>query len=228
VIYKIPPGFNIPRHAQTVLASDFADNPFADVRILVDDVVLDVGAFVGTFSVSALEAGARLVVCFEPEAEALKILCDNLAAYQERAVVVGNAVGANKGIAQLTGAWRPGNVSILPGKYVKPRDLGKTKVESLHAVLKRWRPGVVKLDVEEAEYDILQSLKPGDLRHVHDLFVEFHNWNHHSAVNKRCIGAMLEYLANEGMIRKDVRPRRSLWQRDPIPVGLMAQIKEKI
>jgi FkbM family methyltransferase len=49
-----------------------------------DDVILDVGAHIGTFAYAVLTRGAASVHCYEPDAENHGVLTYNLAPYRER------------------------------------------------------------------------------------------------------------------------------------------------
>jgi FkbM family methyltransferase len=65
-----------------------------------DDIVLDVGACIGTWTRQALDRGARLVIAIEPTPSSVECLKRNLA----REIAGGQVVVYPKGIWDLEGA----------------------------------------------------------------------------------------------------------------------------
>lgn len=122
------------------------------------DVVLDVGANVGTDTKSALAAGAGLVVAIEPEPLTLECLRRNLAAEirQNRVVVVPKGAwnkedtltlhvdAANAGGSSFI--WKTGGPSI---------QVPLTTIDRIASDLKLPKVDVIKMDIEGSEKNAL-------------------------------------------------------------------------
>jgi FkbM family methyltransferase len=149
---------------------DFAKSEHRRLRIKPGDVVLDLGAYVGAYVSVALDAGASHVVAVEANPDAFKI-------FEE-------GIGANENVTAVWAAVseQPGDEVLL---YV-PRKSGTTMASitrhvgdpvrvprvSLAELIERYEPDVVKIDIEGAEWELLDAgLKlPG----VRALCLEFH------------------------------------------------------
>src|SRR6266566_1119543 len=206
--YALPDGFDLPSKAAFVLQRDLERNPFHALHVEPGDTVLDVGAYVGTFAVSALQAGAARVVCFEPYAQARAVLARNLAAYGSRVEIIAAAVAPEDGTAVLEIAGMGGNQSIVPGRYKRCKS-ERVQTVSFRKMLQRFRPAVLKLDIEEAEYGILASLERDDLAPLRDIFIEFHRARKHAA-EIASIGACLR---DAGFTEVESVMTRSTWRR---------------
>ena len=204
------------------IRSELERNPFRDLDVRRGDVVLDLGAYVGTFAVSALEAGSARVICFEPVAKSAAACRSNLAHYPaERWMLVERAVVPGRGHGQVhmeIASGFPSSSTLQLG-----RNAGKSKVLLVPAmgirdVLVEHRPTVVKMDLELAEYAVLASLEPGDLAGVRAMHVEFHRQRQHVAEWR----ALRTYLRDEGLVEVNDDPLRSTWLRGPY--GLLAHV----
>lgn len=138
---------------------------------LKGSVVLDVGAHRGFFSRLALDAGARIVVAIEPEVGNFRILKKNA---PEAICLEGALIG-----------WREEKVPLTISKVakhttqcsvVRRRDgraviLGWVKAFYFSDVLRTYRPNVIKLDCQGAEWSFFQTPLP---KYVKFLFGEIH------------------------------------------------------
>jgi FkbM family methyltransferase len=120
-----------------------------------DEVIIDCGAHVGTFSRAALEHGAGLVVAVEPAPDAIECLRRNLASE----IATGKAILSPKGIWDSEGAltfWlNPGNgdagdsfVSRAPG--ARAVQVPVTTIDALARDLRLPRIDLIKMDVKGA------------------------------------------------------------------------------
>jgi FkbM family methyltransferase len=197
----LPPTVVIPSSGFWLL-NDLKRNPFQLLTILKGDRVMDCGAYVGTFSAAVLEQGAESVVCFEAHpANALQLRA-NLIPYAARVTI--REVALIAGDAQAVQLFRSGFSgahSLLPSNTRKK--FIETKATNFRRELTTLKPTVVKLDVEGAEYDLMDSLFSGDLTSVRELFLEFHPIENRDAR----IAHVRKYVEEEGLIVRSDRRR---------------------
>lgn len=141
------------------------------------DVVLDVGANVGLFSiwVSRHAPDAR-VTAFEPFTENYEALVRNLAGWRHRVTPVNMAVGRREGRGQM----------VLTGDRSLDHRLSTTDIEgapgvgivSLAEAIRSTGSDMVdllKLDVEGAEVEIFEGADAATLRRIRRLAIEYHD-----------------------------------------------------
>lgn len=169
----LPKDFTLPSSAFWLLKDLGTANPFALVNLRPGDRVMDCGAFIGTFAAACLEQDASRAFCYEAAPKNATLLRENVGRYDNKALVREAAlVPGYDPVVTLTMSGFSGANSILPSENRK-------KVITVPAVcfrdeLRTHNPNVLKLDVEGAEYDLLDSLHLGDLASVRVAFVEFH------------------------------------------------------
>lgn len=136
-----------------------------------EDVVLDIGAHIGSFSYACLVRGAGRVVAFEPDPENYRALCSNLSSFiQEKRLVVYNKAVYRSDISSTLylGEYSQvaENVANTGGVGVILQDQGRA-VESigLDQIISdiqlntRQVLRLLKLDCEGAEWGILMTSK---------------------------------------------------------------------
>jgi FkbM family methyltransferase len=137
---------------------EFADMSFLLHLLGPDDLFVDIGANVGTYSV--LAAGVRKARCLalEPDDAAFKALCDNIAMNRIGSLVDARQMGAGRVRAEL-----PFTVGLDTTNHVVARDevtdasTRLVPVDSLDAILEGSRPTLIKMDVEGFERDVLEG-----------------------------------------------------------------------
>lgn len=164
------------RFAQTKMGTHTAYNSFTDAveMQIIDkvwhfrpgDVVIDVGAAFGTYTLPALSDGAT-VIAYEPNARLVQFLRANVAlnGWTERCSI--NAYGLGDTTKDL-----PYN----------ERDLGTTgectamiKIRRLDEVFSGARLDMIKVDVEGMELAFLEGARQTILRHMPRLLIEVHD-----------------------------------------------------
>ena len=192
----LPKDFNIPSAFRWILDKDLTvNNPFDQVVMGPGARVMDCGAAVGTFSAAALEQGAGLVRCYEPIPENAAVLEANLKRYDGKARIIEAAlVPDGRKVAELRGTGFPGNHSLIE----RPNDKGSVPVRavSFRAEVLQFRPDLIKLDVEGAEYDLLASLRKDDLVKTSCMFIEFHPITDRDSR----LAAVKSFLTEEGFV----------------------------
>jgi FkbM family methyltransferase len=129
---------------------------YGNVPVEPGDVVLDLGAHIGTASLIFLDKGAAGTIAVEADPANLPYLRRNLAG--RKAVIIPAAVGAKPGRADFWTRPDRGYVgSLMPDKGRKRVTVG---VVALSGLLKQYRPTIVKCDIEFGEYGLpeLRSL----------------------------------------------------------------------
>jgi len=139
---------------------------------------LDLGGNIGTFTCKACNEGCKKVITFEPENENYKLLLKNIEKnnFMEKVIPIQAGVIAKENVSEL-------DLYICKGDYNKYRHTifkkkGRStmtiKVQNFKKVLKKYKPNGVKLDIEGAEIEILESMKPEDWPdHVTHLVFEY-------------------------------------------------------
>ena len=147
-----------------------AVNDYSSPSVSASDVVLDLGAHIGSAARTFLRQGAR-VVCVEPDAGNVKILRRNVAG-TERASVIHAAV-APAGVS-FVGLWRHPERNAVHRTMASPDRLPPVEVPaiSLETLLQSVAPTVIKCDIEHAEHE-LPMLRALPLT-VRLLFIEIH------------------------------------------------------
>jgi FkbM family methyltransferase len=139
-------------------------------------IILDLGAHIGTFSLLAARAGAR-VIAFEPEASNFALLSANVRAYPAIEAVPLAVAGAS-------GSRTLGRQSrfTTSGWSLCTRAPDALQIEciSLPEIWRQWRLEAVdllKMNVEGAEYEIIRQLPIAYLRQITRVFVECHDFH---------------------------------------------------
>jgi FkbM family methyltransferase len=142
-----------------------------------DDVVIDVGANIGAFAVSAARAAANgRLIAFEPEPENFALLCENLllnerenvtpvrAAVSDVAGIVTLNLNANSGVGHSLHRTHGGRGVSVPAMTL-------ADVFDAYALE---TCNFLKLDCEGAEYDILYNMPRHLFPRVRRVALEYH------------------------------------------------------
>ena len=139
-----------------------------------DAVVMDCGAHIGTFARRVLEEGAKHVVCYEPFPFSAECVRKNLPS----AEVVEAAVVGDGSPETLEFYYRPqrleGATLVHKGANHKRWNFQTIEVQTVNfwEELERVKPSVLKMDIEGAEWDILEGKELPS--YVKALFIEVH------------------------------------------------------
>ena len=134
-------------------------------KIKPGDLVLDVGAHIGSFTLKAAkEVGPEgRVVSFEPSSENFKLLTLNVNSNNYSNVKLFNAaVGSAPGTAKLHLGNRKGTNSLLSDAGVQQVGIEEVPIRTLDSVadeLKLTKVSFVKIDVEGFELEVLKGAK---------------------------------------------------------------------
>jgi len=177
---------------------------FLDI-IKEGDIVYDIGANMGTYSVLlAKKTGNNgKVIAFEPEEESHKLLMENIALNNLKNVsVIKKALGKENKNSDLYIGKTTGNFSLVKSYE---HNLDSQKIEIVHGddfVLKNNLPipNALKIDVEGYEYDVLFGLKEtlkNDLCRI--ICCEIHPGLFSDGVDERMILSFIKSLGFENV-----------------------------
>jgi len=165
------------------------------------DVVLDIGAHVGTFSIFASEIASK-VYSFEPTQENFKILRENIELNKRNNIVIDNrAVSFVNGKRELfIDSKNLGGHSFyqLLSENKQKRILIETvSLKDLFLQNKIQKVDFLKMDCEGAEYDILFNCQKEVLDKIQKISMEYHNINKTYNIN-----ALKNFMENNGFVVK--------------------------
>ncbi|MBS7609835.1 FkbM family methyltransferase [Candidatus Bathyarchaeota archaeon] len=148
-------------------------------------VFIDVGAFVGFYSILAASLGAR-VIALEPDPRNFRILLFNIELngkeMKERILAINAAVGANEGFLTIKLADSLAETSAT--NYLgNDRVVGVIKVPllSLDTLVRSQglqRVDAIKIDVEGAGYDVVKGASSIIRKFRPHIILEVHGWVH--------------------------------------------------
>jgi FkbM family methyltransferase len=123
-------------------------------RLAHGDLVLDVGAHIGTHSVYLAAVCACRVIAFEPHPEAFAALCENVHRNGVSARVEARccAVGADDGFARLQEA-----TNLVETRAIASRSATELPMARLDGLSRLERTAALKIDIEGGELDALRG-----------------------------------------------------------------------
>lgn len=132
------------------------------VRLWPDDIVADIGAYVGEYSIWAMRNGARKVLCYEPTPSTFRILCMN--ALEGMHLFNVAVVGDDRSMTTL---YLSRGIGVTNSIVKKKSDSIEVKCVRYEDAVRE--ASVVKIDVEGGEY--LYNIVQPQLRAI---ILEFH------------------------------------------------------
>jgi len=182
-----------------------------------DDVIVDIGAHIGTFSVwAAQRAVSGRVISFEPDPENYALLEEN-----KNLNGLSNLFTVNSAVAE-----RRGKTRLFTSDYhnmthsffeVGARDYFLVDTLSLADILDDYgleKVHYLKIDAEGAEYQILLNTPAGVLRRIDKIFIEYHDYLNHGYTFRD----LIECLADNGF---QTKVGASAFHRYILKVGLV-------
>jgi len=159
----------------------FYDDYFLDNFNIKDgDVVYDMGANIGAFSIACSNYNVKKIYAFEPHPEIFDHLSYNLDKYGK------NATSFNNAIAGTFSKVKFGIKESTVASSIS--DNGKFEVDTINlekfvASNNLELPTYLKIDIEGAEYDFFENTSDDFFKNVRSIFFEFHH-NNGSNVSK--------------------------------------------
>lgn len=137
-----------------------------------DKIVLDLGANIGGFTNRAISEGAQFVTAFEPDEFNFNLLTINSARHNVelvRAAVID--IEAEFVTFNMSGSGNSA-CSGTVNKHSRTLVNNTVPARSFESVLNEVKPDLIKMDVEGAEFDLLDSCEIPEC--VKDIAIEFH------------------------------------------------------
>jgi FkbM family methyltransferase len=172
-----------------------------------DDVIIDVGAHVGSFTRACLDRGAGIVIACEPYPPSYELLKQNCAYYVHKADCWQVAVGGQRGMLTLRNRDASGISHVaVSGHFKGGPVVCEASVVPLNEIMPPCRIRLLKLDCEGAEYEIVAA---ADLTSVEEIVGEAHRaeWRGKEAT----IDNLAELLAAKGFVVESRPLTDSAW-----------------
>jgi FkbM family methyltransferase len=133
---------------------------YVDMRFVLDnlkpnDLFVDIGANVGSYTVLASKVCKARTICVEPDPETVDLLRRNIAVngIDGRVEVINSALGAELGVINFTiGLDTTNRVATADDAEVR-----QVPVKTLDSILKGRCPTIIKIDVEGYELEVFKG-----------------------------------------------------------------------
>ena len=145
-------------------------------KLIRNSIVLDIGTNIGNHTLYFLnECEAKLVYCFEPIKDTFHVLEENIKInhLESRVVPMNVAVGKNSGKARV-GYYTKDNTGMTTLDLSSDGDIKVVSIDELGIPKKI---GLVKIDVEGFEVDVIRGMMVTIQRDTPFLFIEIQNTN---------------------------------------------------
>jgi FkbM family methyltransferase len=181
------------------------------------DVIIDIGAHIGTFSVwAAQKATSGRVFSFEPDPENYALLAEN-----KNLNGLTNLHIVNSAVSQVRGQVKlfTSNYHNMTHSFFEEGTRDHTMVDtiSLEDILQEYgleRVHFLKIDAEGAEYQIILNTPARILERIDKIFIEYHDYLNHGFNYRDLTG----YLAENGY---QTEIGASLFHRHILKMGLI-------
>jgi FkbM family methyltransferase len=157
-----------------------------------DKVVLDIGGCAGSFSKLAHDNGAKQIITVEPHPVNLGVLKKNC----PFSTIIEAAIVPEEFDEETITFWEAKTGNLTIGSTAVPKQKNKrneltVNVVKLQYLLDKYKPEVIKMDIEGAEFDILTGPFPN---HVQEFVAEFHIFMQPERVWKWWYNICYEYM----------------------------------
>jgi FkbM family methyltransferase len=151
---------------------------FGNVKIQPNDIVLDIGANYGLFSLYASSRSANKIYSFEPSIPVYNLLVENVS-------INNNIIPINKAVSEFDGYAEFNNTKTTACSYVSgtfPSDeqiISKSNVETINinTIFSSYSLDFVdfaKIDCEGSELDIFLTITDENLNKINKFVIEYH------------------------------------------------------
>ena len=187
-------------------------------EIKSSDIVVDIGAHIGIFTVlAAKKAYNGKVFCFEPVKENESLLIENIKLNNLSNVIVRNkAVSNKKGKLKIyiSKSKNKGQNSIY--KLAETQEVEEVEKISFKDFLKKVEKiDFLKMDCEGSEYPIFYSLEKKELFKIKKISLEYHNYGSRNGEDLR---KFLEKNGFKVILKKDGSQFGTIYAKQNIPI----------
>jgi FkbM family methyltransferase len=145
------------------------------------DIVVDMGSHRGVFVAYAQKAGASRVYAFEPDQENYSELKELIANNFFKNVTANNfAIAKQTGKTKMMKSSKSTRNSLVLDKdeFTKEAEYQEVKSLNINEALKDIKKvDFLKMDIEGAEYEVIESCSKKTFNKIHKLVLEYHLFN---------------------------------------------------
>lgn len=163
-----------------------------------EDIVYDLGANFGVYTMLAVNNGVKQVYAFEPTPNNVNCLKETFK-FDNNVTIFDKAIGGeNKKLKFFTQKHSVGNSMHDNGGI--PIEVDCINLENFINTNQLLKPTIIKCDIEGSEYDFIESCTDEFFEGVHTLIFEFHNNNDNKVWNptKRLLNLGYSIKMNKG------------------------------
>jgi FkbM family methyltransferase len=173
----------------------------AGYEVCSGDVVVDVGANIGTYTLKAART-ARVVYAVEPDAENFALLAENVRRNRlsGQIVPIRAAIAAHSGTITLHKSGEGGYHSVVATRAHgwPTEDVAAISLTDLFDRFGIEHCDVLKLDCEGAEYEALYALRETFWRKIGRVVMEYHGVGRNPEEDQRLAHELVTYLEAQG------------------------------
>lgn len=197
---------------------DYQDNR---LYIRPDDIVIDVGAHIGAFSIwAANQKKAGIVYAYEPNTENFALLEENIKLNRLPNIKAFPVAVADKSGEALLYNSKSHNMthSLFESVLTQSTKINTISLEEVLEVNSIEKVDYLKIDAEGAEYPIILSLPVGLLSRFKKIFIEFHDYLDHGHTYRE----LESFLTSNGFL---VELERLAFKRDFLKMATLKAIR---
>jgi FkbM family methyltransferase len=157
----------------------FSGSYYEEVDV-TDAVVVDVGGYIGDTAIHFALRGAKVVYVYEPSPEFLEIARRNVSQY-DNILLYGYGLGSEDRVDHLAGFGSCRKTGSTIGEEVEIR---KASTVLLDIIRKEGNIGLLKIDCEGCEWELVNCLESDILNRVAYMYIEVHRGNHDLLLEK--------------------------------------------
>lgn len=203
--FWVRPGIDDVFIINEVFSESIYNKPQYGCEIKKDDVVVDIGGYIGDFAIYAADFVGKdgHVFTFEPVQEVFDFIQKNVALsqYEKRITAFYAGIGKENTQSKIFLSARFTNAGSSQFQELQS-DSSKTieetiqilDIQELASILKMKKVDVIKIDTEGAEYDIVPRLPKDILHSCRCLMIEYHHLPENDASEK----TLVAFLGNNG------------------------------
>ena len=123
-------------------------------KIQKEDIVLDLGAHIGSFAIYANVKKPLKIYCVEPDDENYKLLVKNTCKQKNIVLIKGAVTGQQRLINQKKGLFKVASISNKAVGCLRNCGTLEVNVFSLLELIEKYKPTIIKMDIETEERQI--------------------------------------------------------------------------